>query len=101
MAGGQVSMVSKTGGNKFHGSVYEYLRNSFFDARLFTLPTVSPLGLNNFGGSLGGPIVHDKLFFFVNYEAVRQMFYKQTSGTSPPTLIARRSSRLRPHWRRL
>jgi hypothetical protein len=83
MAGGQVSMVSKTGTNDFHGSVYEYLRNSFFDARLFTATSVSPLRLNNFGASFGGPIVRDKLFFFANYEAVRQMFYKQNSGNVP------------------
>ncbi|MBO0861403.1 MAG: TonB-dependent receptor [Chloracidobacterium sp.] len=83
MAGGQVSMVSKSGGNSFHGSVYEYLRNSAFDARQFNATSVSPLKLNNFGVSLGGPIVKDKLFFFVNYEGIRQTFDKVNTGNVP------------------
>jgi hypothetical protein len=82
-AGGQVSMVSKTGSNELHGSLYEYLRNSFFDARQFNAATVAPMRLNNFGGSLGGAIIKSKLFYFVNYEAVRQMFYKQNTGFVP------------------
>ncbi len=73
MAGGQVSMVSKSGTNDFHGSLYEYLRNSFFDATAFdTLHP--PFIMNNFGASLGGPAIHNKLFFFVNYEGIRQVF---------------------------
>ncbi len=83
MAGGQVSMVSRTGTNSFHGSLYEFLRNDFFDARLYTASSVSPLRLNNFGASFGGPAIKDKLFFFVNYEGIRQMFYKQMSGNVP------------------
>jgi len=66
-AGGQVSMVSKSGTNDLHGSLYEYLRNSFFDARQFNASTVAPFRLNNFGGSIGGPIIRSKLFFFANY----------------------------------
>ena len=100
MAGGQVSMVSRTGTNNFHGSLYEYLRNDFFDARQFNAPSVSPLRLNNFGTSFGGPIVRDKLFFFVNYEAVRQMYYKQTSGNVPTDAyraqVAQKSPALAP-----
>jgi len=76
-------MVSKSGTNELHGSVYEYLRNSFFDAPQFNAPTVAPFRLNNFGGSLGGPIIRSKLFFFTNHEAVRQMFYKQNTGYVP------------------
>jgi hypothetical protein len=83
MAGGQVSMVSKSGGNSFHGSAYEYLRNSFFDAKAFDSPAVAPFRMNNFGASLGGPILHNKLFFFTNYEAVRQVFAQQVSGFVP------------------
>ena len=64
MAGGQVSMVSKGGSNSFHGSAYEYLRNSFFDAKAFDSPSVAPFRLNNFGASVGGPVVRNKLFFF-------------------------------------
>jgi Carboxypeptidase regulatory-like domain/TonB dependent receptor-like, beta-barrel len=83
MAGGQVSMVSKSGGNSFHGSAYEYLRNSFFDAKAFDSPAVAPFKMNNFGASIGGPIEHNKLFFFTNYEAVRQIFAQQVSGFVP------------------
>jgi hypothetical protein len=82
MAGGQVNMVSKSGTNEFHGSLYEYLRNSFFDATAFdTLH--APFRMNNFGASLGGPVIHNKLFAFVNYEGIRQVFSQQISGFVP------------------
>lgn len=83
MAGGQISMVSKSGSNEFHGSFYEYLRNSFFDAKAFTATSVSPFRLNNFGVSSGGPMIHDKLFYFANYEGVRQAFDTLESGYVP------------------
>jgi hypothetical protein len=70
--GGQISVVSKSGSNRFHGSLFEYLRNDAVDARnFFDLSTKSPLRLNQFGGSLGGPIVQDKAFFFFSYEGYR------------------------------
>ena len=83
MAGGQVSMVSKGGGNSFHGSAYEYLRNSFFDAKAFDSPAVAPFRLNNFGASVGGPVVRNKLFFFLNYESVHQVYSQPVSGFVP------------------
>lgn len=71
--GGAVVAVSKSGTNSFHGSAYEFLRNSDFDARRFIDPSTIPaFRRNNFGGSLGGPIKKDKMFFFVNYEGLRQ-----------------------------
>jgi len=82
MAGGQVNMVSKSGTNEFHGSLYEYLRNSYFDATAFD--TIRhPFIMNNFGASLGGPAIHNKLFFFANYEGIRQVFSQQISGNVP------------------
>ncbi|HJQ35399.1 MAG TPA: carboxypeptidase regulatory-like domain-containing protein [Pyrinomonadaceae bacterium] len=72
--GGQISVVTKSGGNQFHGSAFEYLRNSALDASNFFDNIVgqkSPLKLNQFGGSLGGPLVKDKLFFFGSYEGYR------------------------------
>jgi hypothetical protein len=82
MAGGQVSMVSRSGGNDYHGSVYEYLRNNFFDATAFdTLH--APFRLNNYGASFGGPAKRNKLFYFVNYEGIRQTFSQQISGDVP------------------
>jgi hypothetical protein len=72
-AGGQVSLISKTGTNAFHGSVFDYLRNSYFDALSPIKATVHPqFHLNQFGANLGGPIIHDKTFFFTNYEGFRQ-----------------------------
>jgi hypothetical protein len=83
MAGGQVSMASKSGGNDFHGSFYEYLRNSFFDARYFSSASISPFKLNNFGLSSGGRIFRDKLFYFANYEGVREAFSTLVSSYVP------------------
>lgn len=100
MAGGQVSMVSKSGTNDFHGSVYEYLRNSFFDAKAFDSPSLSPFRMNNFGASFGGPAIRNKLFFFVNYEAVRQVYSQQLSGYVPTDAyraqVAQKSPSLAP-----
>ncbi len=70
--GGQISVSTKSGTNAFHGSLFEYLRNDVFDARnFFDKAGKSPLRLNQFGGSVGGPIVKDKLFFFGSYEGYR------------------------------
>jgi len=72
--GGQISVVTKSGGNRFHGSAFEYLRNDALDAANFfdnIIGSKSPLKLNQFGGSLGGPIKQDKLFFFGSYEGYR------------------------------
>jgi hypothetical protein len=100
MAGGQVSMVSKSGSNDFHGSAYEYLRNSFFDAKAFDSPAVAPFRMNNFGASFGGPVIRNKLFFFTNYEAVRQVFAQQVSGFVPTDAyraqVAQKSPALAP-----
>ncbi|HXU08830.1 MAG TPA: carboxypeptidase regulatory-like domain-containing protein, partial [Blastocatellia bacterium] len=70
--GGQVNVVTKSGGNWFHGSLFEYLRNEKLDARnWFDRDFKSPLRLNQFGFSLGGPIVKNRLFFFASYEGYR------------------------------
>ncbi len=70
--GGQINVVTKSGGNDFHGSLFEYLRNDVLDARnFFDREEKSPLRLNQFGGSIGGRIIKDKLFFFGSYEGYR------------------------------
>lgn len=70
--GAVVNAVSRSGTNSLHGSAYEYLRNSAFDARNFFDGSSKPaFRQNQFGGSLGGPIKKDKLFFFVNDEELR------------------------------
>jgi hypothetical protein len=69
-----VNIITKSGTNQLHGGVFEYLRNEDLNARNFFeyTPTRQPFKLNQFGGNLGGPIIKNKLFFFVNYEGVRQ-----------------------------
>ena len=70
--GAAMNAVSKSGTNDFHGSAYEYLRNSALDARnFFDGSKIPPFRRNQFGGSLGGPVKKDKAFFFVNYEGLR------------------------------
>jgi hypothetical protein len=73
--GAVVNSVSKSGTNAFHGSAYDYLRNSALDARNFFDPGNGPppFRRNQFGGSVGGPIRKNKMFFFVNYEGIRQL----------------------------
>ncbi len=71
--GGQVDIVSRSGSNDFHGSLFEYLRNDKLDSRSpFDLAGVPPFRLNQFGGSFGGAAVKDRTFFFVTYEGLRQ-----------------------------
>jgi hypothetical protein len=77
--GGVVNIITKSGTNQFHGSLFNYFRNERLDSRAYfnVAPQLKPpFRLNQFGGSLGGPIIHDKLFFFVNYEGVRQRLGK-------------------------
>ncbi len=63
-SGGQVSLVTRSGDNDFHGSAFEFLRNDKLDARSFFAPVRPTLRFNDFGYSFGGPIIKDKLFFF-------------------------------------
>jgi carboxypeptidase family protein len=70
--GAAMNAVTRSGTNSFHGSLYEFLRNSGLDARNFTDPSEVPeFRRNQFGGSLGGPVKKDKAFFFLNYEGIR------------------------------
>jgi hypothetical protein len=72
--GAQISIVTKSGTNQFHGTAYDYLRNDVFDARnWFNRPPLPkpPLRQNDFGGTLGGPILKNRTFFFFSYEGLR------------------------------
>jgi Carboxypeptidase regulatory-like domain/TonB dependent receptor len=70
--GPQMNIITKSGTNKFHGTLFEFLRNDALDAKdFFESGRKQPLRLNQFGGNLGGPIIKNKLFFFVNYEGDR------------------------------
>lgn len=91
-AGAAVTILTKSGNNHFHGSVYEFFRNDITDARNFfarttTLPDKPELRQNQFGGSIGGPIWHDRTFFFADLEEFRQVDATGTVYTSTvPTL---------------
>jgi hypothetical protein len=83
-AGGQIEVVSRTGGAKFHGAAWEFLRNNYFDATPYYAGGFLPaLRRNNFGANLGGPVVPKKLFFFANFEAVREVLNQPINGTVP------------------
>jgi carboxypeptidase family protein len=87
--GGQVSIITQSGTNQWHGSMFEYLRNNVLDApNFFDQGSAPPFQRNQFGGSLGGPFQKDKTFVFVNYEGFRQNLH-QTSVTYVPDTGAR------------
>lgn len=84
--GGSITqIVSKSGSNKFHGSAFEFLRNSFFDSsNYFSDGSVSPLQRNEFGATIGGPVIRNKTFFFFEYAGYRQR-YGQVVSLNVPT----------------
>jgi hypothetical protein len=95
-AGAVVNAATKSGTNKIHGSAYEFFRNSVLDARDYFHPRnsdgtpgeKSPYRRNQFGASLGGPIIKDKLFFFGNYEASRESLALRMGTSVPQPYVA-------------
>jgi hypothetical protein len=90
--GAQISIVTKSGTNQFHGSAFDYLRNDFFDARnYFDAPPLikPPLRQNDFGGVVGGAIIKNKTFFFFSYEGLRLLLPKTASQKAFYTASAR------------
>src|SRR5215471_3125682 len=95
--GGQIEVVSKTGGDEFHGAAWEFIRNDVFDATPWNFQDSLPaLRLNNFGANLGGPIVKKKLFFFANYEALRQNINTALSGQVPTVAFREQVAAVQP-----
>jgi hypothetical protein len=87
--GGQVTILTQSGTNQWHGSLFEYLRNSALDApNFFDQGSAPPFWRDQFGGALGGPIQKEKTFVFANYEGFRQTLH-QTSLTFVPDASAR------------
>ena len=85
-SGATVNVITKSGTNEWHGSAYEFLRNDKLDARNYFAPVNFPKPAyrqNQFGGTLGGKIVTNKLFFFGNYEGFRRRQERPQVGTVP------------------
>ena len=90
-SGGQVNVATKSGTNQFHGTAFDFLRNTALDARnFFADPTLPKAVLiqNQFGGTVGGPIHHDKVFFFADYQGTRQI-QASVNNFRVPSLAAR------------
>ena len=89
-ASGVINVITKSGTNQFHGSLFEYVRNTVFNANDWgsTLPR-SPFHRNQFGGAIGGPIKRDKTFFFFSYSGLRQTTSSFLNGAVVPTALER------------
>jgi len=97
--GGQISVVSGAGTNALHGSAFDFLRNDVFDARepVDTLnPTKPSFHLNQFGASLGGPLAHDRTFFYVTYEGLRQSLGQTLRGFVPTDALRSEAAQQSP-----
>jgi hypothetical protein len=87
-SGAVVNVILKSGTNNYHGSAYEFIRNSYFNARNYFDPSVGHLAYNYFGGNIGGPIKKNKLFFFADYLMVKD-HEANTNLVTIPTMAFR------------
>jgi hypothetical protein len=87
--GGAINIVTRSGSNKFHGTLFEFIRNGYFNAENAVLAQPDTLKRNQFGGTIGGPIMKDKLFFFGSYQGTR--IASQTVNQYPVPSAAERS----------
>src|ERR1019366_3567191 len=92
-SGGQINVVTKSGTNAFHGDAFEFLRNTDLDARNFFSSTRGTFIQNQFGGTIGGPIRKDKVFFFADYQGTREI-EGEDSGQIPVPSIQNRTGNL-------
>lgn len=88
-SGGIVNVVTKSGVNQLHGSAFEFLRNTAFDAKNVFDPAVEAYRQNQFGGTIGGPVVKNKFFFFSDYQGTRTNQGISTGKIPVPTLADR------------
>jgi hypothetical protein len=84
-SGGQISVITKSGSNAFHGSAFNFLRNTDLDARNYFSPSRGVFRQNQYGGTFGGPIRRDKVFFFADYQGTRQTQGIDTGNISVPS----------------
>src|ERR1700731_4050742 len=88
-SGGLINVVTKSGGDQFHGSAFEFLRNTNLDARGYFSPERSTFQQNQYGGTFGGPIKKSKVFFFGDYQGQRTVEGIETGIVSVPSLLNR------------
>jgi len=88
-SGGVINVVTKSGANQVHGSAFEFLRNTVLDAKNFFSPERGVFQQNQFGGTLGGPIVKSKAFFFADYQGTRTIQGVDTGSISVPSAVDR------------
>ncbi len=89
--GSTTNIITRSGTNRFHGSLWEFIRNDAFDARNYFATSTEPLKQNQFGGTFGGPIRKDKTFFFGYYEGFRNR-QGETQGSTVPSLPERQGN---------
>jgi hypothetical protein len=87
--GGMVTVVTKSGSSRLHGSAFEFFRNTALDASGYFDPTRPEFKQNQFGGTLGGPVPHTRLFFFADYQGTRRTQGISTGNISVPTVAER------------
>ncbi|MGA2048111.1 MAG: carboxypeptidase regulatory-like domain-containing protein [Terracidiphilus sp.] len=95
-SGGQISVITKSGSNRFHGSAFNFLRNTDLDARNYFSPTRGAFRQNQFGGTFGGPIRRDRVFFFADYQGTRQTQGIDTGEIPVPSAAERGGNFLDP-----
>lgn len=103
-AGSSIAIVTRSGTNDFHGSIFNFFRNDFLDARNFfnTKPNpMAPFRYNNFGGNIAGPIVKNRVFYMLAYEGSRQGVGITGSGTVPSALMRSQTIATSPALRTL
>lgn len=89
--GSTTDIITRAGTNQWHGSLYDYLRNTALDARNFFSPAVQPYRQNQFGGALGGPVRRDRTFFYFYYEGLRNA-QGETEAATVPTALERQGN---------
>ena len=88
-SGGQVLVTTKSGGNKIHGSAFEFLRNTALDSRSYFATERASYERNQYGGTLGGPIRKDKAYFFLDYQGTKMTQGQETGNIAVPSDAAR------------
>ena len=88
-SGGQINVVTKSGTNAFHGDAFEFVRNTNLDARNYCSPTRGAFDQNQFGGTFGGPMRRNRVFFFADYQGTRLTQGVDTCDIAVPTVAER------------